>query len=54
MRFAYAIYRTKERAQGALDDMFANGEVCEGEHPTIEPQRDHNGHIVRWAVMVDG
>ncbi len=36
IRFDYGWYRTKERAEAALEDMFAFGDVSEGEFPRIE------------------
>lgn len=35
-RFDYARYKTREGAESALEDMFAAGEVSEGEFPRIE------------------
>lgn len=36
MRYVYGVYKTRERAEAALEDMFAFGEVSEGEFPRIE------------------
>jgi len=36
-RFLYAgPYKTRERAEMSLEDMYANGDVCESERPKIE------------------
>jgi len=35
-RYDYGFYRTRERAEMALEEMFATGEVSEGERPEIE------------------
>lgn len=48
-RFFYAWgYKTLEKAQDALETMFANGEVSLGEHPKIV---SYNG---KYAVELDG
>lgn len=37
MRFEYGgPYRNEERAEMALENMFASGDVCDGELPRIE------------------
>jgi hypothetical protein len=38
-RFVYATYRTRDAAELALESMFAEGLVCEGERPSIEKRR---------------
>lgn len=39
-RYTYATgYKTRESAELALEDMFAEGEVSPGEDPQIEPAR---------------
>ena len=48
-QFQYASYRTRERAEAALEDMFASGEIHETEHPRIV--RKANGF---FAIMIDG
>lgn len=35
-RYEYGVYRSKAKAEAALEDMFADGEVSEGERPRIE------------------
>lgn len=47
-QFAYSWHASRENAEDALEEYFADGEVCEGEHPRIERRGD------RWVVMVDG
>lgn len=39
-------YRTQERAEDVLEDMFARGDVCMGERPRI--QRRNGG----WAITL--
>jgi len=39
-RYDYAAYRSMERAEAALEDMFATGDVFESERPMIE-KRNH-------------
>jgi hypothetical protein len=36
MRYDYASYSTYSKAELALEDMFATGDVCGGEFPRIE------------------
>lgn len=45
-RFVYASCKTRERAEAILEDMFASGEVCEGERPLIERKGK------RWCITL--
>lgn len=45
-RYDYGAYKTLERAQAALEDMFATGDVCEGEKPEIEKR---SGKTASWS-----
>ena len=46
-RFDYATYKSRERAELALEDMFATGDVFECEGPEIEKRRVlRNGDFV--------
>lgn len=47
-QFSYSSHRTRETAEAALEEYFADGEICEGEHPQIVKHGD------RFYVMVDG
>jgi len=51
--FAYSVHRTYDAACDALEDYFANGEICEAELPMIEPTTDRKlvSSKARWAVM---
>ncbi len=56
-RFDYAgPYRSLERAKDILDDMFASGEVCEGEHPLVEGRTLRRGgrknSIRQWYITL--
>jgi len=57
MRYVYALYRTKERAEAALEHMFAAGEVSEGEFPKIErkqappPHKNTHWYAVTRRLM---
>jgi len=54
-QFAYSTHKTYEEAALALEDYFASGEVCEGEHPNIEARDIYTPHKRRvYSVMVDG
>lgn len=47
--YVYATYKSRERAEAALEDMFAAGEVSPGEFPKIEKSG------ARWAIkLCDG
>ncbi len=35
MQYDYSTHKTMDEANMALDDLFATGEVLEGEHPNI-------------------
>lgn len=51
MRYTIGTFKTRERANDVLEDMFANGEICEGERPDVETitvQIEANG-VIRWA-----
>jgi hypothetical protein len=37
--YVYSAHRTRNAAESALEDYFANGEICEAEEPKIETQR---------------
>lgn len=46
-RYDYAgPYKTIERAEAVLDDMFASGDVCAGERPEIERR---GGKTASWS-----
>lgn len=53
MRYVYASYKTRERAETGLEDMFAEGEVSRGEAPRIEPKRDHRQRVVAYQVTLE-
>ena len=48
LRYVYAAYRSRERAEAALDGMFAIGEVLEGENPRIEIR----GRTKRYVITL--
>ena len=48
MYFVYSTHKTREAAEDALDDYFANGEICAAERPYITKLGK------RWAVMFPG
>lgn len=50
----YTYYRSKslERAESALEDAFANGEISEGERPRIEAKRDHSGKVTHYELTL--
>jgi hypothetical protein len=58
MRFIVGTFRTRERAEEVLEDMFANGEISEGEKPRIEPTTTHRmrgaERKVRYAITQEG
>jgi len=50
-RFEYAgPYKTRERAEAALEHCFATGEVVEGERPEVESRKTPKGR--RWFVTL--
>lgn len=58
-RFPYASgYKSAAAADDALADLYAAGEVCEGESPEIESyqaRRKADGKLVRrWRITVEG
>jgi hypothetical protein len=46
--FVYSSHRTREQAETALEDYFADGLICEGERPFIERRKG------RYCVMFPG
>ena len=44
MTHIYSCHKTFERAAEALEDYFATGEVCEGEHPEIRARYIYTPH----------
>lgn len=52
VRFVYSRHKSLERAQMALDDYFATGEVSLSEFPQIKPVNTPAGK--RWIVEIDG
>lgn len=53
-RYVYSSHKTRDRAEDALEDMFASGDVCEGERPMIEARREGGLHprIVAWQITL--
>ena len=49
MRYDYAVYKTLERAEIALEDCFATGDVLPGEFPRIERR---GGRTASWSKAV--
>lgn len=45
-RYIYSRHSTEALAHRTLEDFFARGEVCEGEHPRVE----RRGHW--WCVTL--
>jgi hypothetical protein len=46
--FVYSAHTTREEAEAALRQYFANREVCEAERPRIER---HPKRTRRWCVL---
>jgi hypothetical protein len=46
MYFVYSTHKTEQAALAALEDMFANGDVYEAEHPCVE----RRGKV--WAILL--
>ena len=56
-RYDYAgPYRSMERADAALEHMFADGTVCEGERPDIETRliRREGKRVTRFYITLRG
>lgn len=51
--FTYSSHKTKEAAELALEDYFANGEISEAEKPYIQEHRNR-GRAIRYCVMFPG
>ena len=51
-RYHYASYRSLERAQAALEDCFASGDILPGELPRIE--RQSTGGLIRFVITLEG
>lgn len=49
--YEYATYSTKERAESALEDMFARDEICAAEDPQIE-RRTTLHHKTYFAIVL--
>jgi hypothetical protein len=61
MRYFYATYPTREKAEDALEDCYGNGEVSQAERPRIEPYsstRTVEGGAIfqttRYAITLEG
>jgi hypothetical protein len=52
IRFEYSRHKSEARAEMALEDYFATGEVSLGEAPRIERRATPNGP--RWVVTLNG
>jgi hypothetical protein len=52
-RYVYGHFRSEEIAEKALEDMFASGEVSEGEFPMVE-KGDSWDYPGRWIVTLKG
>lgn len=46
-------YKTREAALNALEDMYAEGEVCEGERPVIQSYKNKDG-ATRYGIKING
>ena len=53
VHYEYIRAKTRERAVASLEDSFADGDVSEGENPTIVCKRDHRGRVLYWAVVLE-
>jgi hypothetical protein len=51
-RFDYGMFKTREKAELALEDYFANGEVSNADQPRIEPRKTSRG--IWYAVALNG
>jgi hypothetical protein len=51
LRYPYSTHKTELAAEEALEDYFATGEVCEGEHPTIVRRLFHGR--VRYVIELE-
>jgi len=49
-RFDYVAYKTRSMAEFMLEDMFATGEIVEGERPKIERREVMGG--VRYVITL--
>jgi hypothetical protein len=49
-RFEYARFKSRDRAELALEDMYASGDVFEAECPLIERRSTING--TRWVITL--
>jgi hypothetical protein len=47
--FVYSAHATREEAEAALQQYFANREVCEEERPRVE--RHPERFTLRWCVL---
>jgi hypothetical protein len=54
----FSTYRGRLAAVQALEDMYATGDVCEGEHPRIVARPAGKGPDGRprtkWVILIDG
>ena len=53
-RYDYAAFGTKERAQSYLEEMFATGDVMEGEQPRIESRRGRLTDKLYYVISIAG
>lgn len=54
MRFTYSYgYRTRDAAEAALDDCFANGDVSHGDAPAVEAYKNRDG-ATRYRITLAG
>jgi hypothetical protein len=53
LRYDYGRFRSREKAETYLDDMFASGEVSAGERPQIERRLASNKSPV-WVLTLLG
>ena len=52
LRVTYAYgFKTRDAAETALVDCFANGEISEGEGPEISSYRSRDGAL-RWQITI--
>jgi hypothetical protein len=52
MAYDYSSHVTLAHAKEALEDLFATGEVLEGERPYIDARYSEHSHKTRYVIVV--
>jgi hypothetical protein len=54
LRFDFARFSTREKAEQKLEDYYATGEVSDADQPEIEPRRKTRSGPFHYVITLNG